>query len=245
MDFCHSFCNAYFEVTGDYKAIPVLNWYLVYRAMVRAKVASLRYSQTESNAPDHAEAEADVETLVTLAKQLSDAGNSQPCLWITSGVSGSGKTTGSEQIVQQNGAIRVRADVERKRLAGLKPADRLTHNDEGTEMLYSDEMNSRTYQRLAELAEQMIRGGTSVIVDATFLIKRQRNAFADLAHRLEAPFHILVFQADPEVLRQRITNRMAENKDASDADLAVLESQLKNQRHLDANEWKFATLYDS
>jgi len=245
IDFCHSFCNAYFEATGDYEAIPVLNWYLVYRAMVRAKVASLRFAQTESNSLDHAKAEADVETLVTLAKQLSDTSNVQPCLWITSGVSGSGKTTGSEQIVQQNGAIRIRADVERKRLAGLKPVDRLSHNNEGMRMLYSDEMNSRTYLRLAELAEHVIQAGTSVIVDAIFLVKLQRTVFADLAHRLQVPFHILAFRADPEVLRHRITNRMAENKDASDADLAVLESQLKNQQHLDADERKLATLYDT
>ena len=244
MDFCNSFCNSYFEVTGDYEAIPILNWYMVYRAMVRAKVAALRHAQTESNALDHAKAEADVESLVTLAKQMSGKGNGQTCLWITNGVSGSGKTTGSEQIMQQNGALRIRADVERKRLAGLKSDDHLTHNDDGIALLYSDEMNSRTYQRLAELAEQMIRGGTSVIVDATFLMKHQRTHFADLAHRLQAPFHIIVFQADPEVLRRRITSRLTENKDASDADLGVLESQLKHQQHLDADERKHATFYN-
>ena len=243
MDFCHSFCNAYFEVTGDYESIPILNWYLVYRALVRAKVATIRFAQTDSNALDHAKAEADVETLVTLAKQLSVAANNQPCLWITNGVSGSGKTTGSEKFVQQFGAIRVRADVERKRLAGLKPADRSNHDDEGIGMLYSNEMNARTYQRLAELAEQMIRGGTSVVVDATFLMKSQRTLFRNLAYRLKAPYQILAFQADPEVLRQRIVNRMTENKDASDADVAVLESQLQYQERLDADEWKLATVF--
>ena len=245
MDFCHSFCNAYFEVTGDYEAVHVLNWYLVYRAMVRAKVAALRYAQEESNPLAQAKADTDAKTLVTLAQRLSIVVNAHRCLWITCGVSGSGKTTGSEQIVQQQGALRVRADVERKRLAGLKSDDRLTRIDKGLELLYSDEMNSRTYQRLAELAEQLIRGGSGVIVDATFLMKSQRTFFRDLAHQLQVPFHILVFQAAPEILRRRITNRLAENKDASDADLEVLESQLKHQQHLDADEWKFAILYGS
>lgn len=238
MDFCHSFINAYLEATGDYGSIPVLQWYLVYRAMVRAKVAAIRFSQTESNPFAHSEAEDDIATLLSLAQRLSVAGKARSRLWITHGVSGSGKTTGSEQVVQRHGAIRIRADVERKRLVGLEPNDRFSKGDERHASLYTDEMTTRTYQRLVELAEEIIQAGTSVIVDATFLLKGQRCLFRDLAGRLQVPFHILAFHAEPATLRQRIADRIAEHQDASDADLAILDSQLERQHLLDDDELK-------
>ena len=46
-----------------------------------------------------------------------------PFLAITHGLSGSGKTFGSQVVVEQIGAIRLRSDIERKRLAGLGPLD--------------------------------------------------------------------------------------------------------------------------
>ncbi|HUP79649.1 MAG TPA: AAA family ATPase [Pirellula sp.] len=237
-DFYHSFINAYFEATGDYGSIPVLQWYLVYRAMVRAKVAAIRLSQTASNPHAHSQAEVDVASLVSLAQRLTEADKVRPSLWITHGVSGSGKTTGSEQLVQRHGAIRIRADVERKRLIGLKPNDRFAQGDERVVFLYTDEMTTRTYQRLAELVEEIIRGGRSVIVDASFLMKSQRLLFRELADKLQLPFHILAFHAEPETLRQRVADRMVANQDASDADLAVLESQLQRQQPLDEDELK-------
>ena len=237
-DYYHSFINAYFEATGDYGSIPVLQWYLVYRAMVRAKVAAVRFSQTESNPHAHSQAEVDVATLVSLAQRLTEADKARPSLCITHGVSGSGKTTGSEQVVQRHGAIRICADVERKRLVGLKPNDRFSKGDERVASLYTDEMKTRTYQRLAELAEELIQAGTSVVVDATFLVKGQRLLFRDLADRLKVPFHILAFNAEPETLRQRVVDRSLANQDASDADLAVLESQVQRQQPLDEDELK-------
>jgi predicted kinase len=76
-------------------------------------------------------------------------------------------------------------------------------------------------------------------VDATCLLKWQREIFKDLAQRLQVPFRILAFHADPHILRHRILQRKAENNDASDADLDVLDSQMKNQQHLEADEMEF------
>ena len=52
------FLNAYLEITGDYAAVRLLPYYLVYRAMVRAKVACIRSHQTgitasQREAADH------------------------------------------------------------------------------------------------------------------------------------------------------------------------------------------------
>jgi aminoglycoside phosphotransferase family enzyme len=40
----HRFVNAYLEFGGDYDGVPVLDYYLVHRALVRAKVHGLRSS---------------------------------------------------------------------------------------------------------------------------------------------------------------------------------------------------------
>jgi predicted kinase len=64
-----------------------------------------------------------------------------------------------------------------------------------------------------------------VIVDAAFLRRDERAAFAALAAELGCPFRILACEAPPEVLRERIRARQARGDDASEATLDVLERQ--------------------
>ncbi len=192
--------------------------------MVRAKVAALRALQLRSADTAHAVAIADIQQHLGLASQLISRSGCQRALWITHGVSGSGKTTGSEHIVQTYGAFRLRADVERKR---NKPAD--------TD-LYTAEMTHANYERLYQLAEQLLRSGMGVIVDATFLNKSLRCLFRELADRMQVPFHILHFEADEATLQARIAQRTREGLDASEADSDVLRRQLESQEPLDSDE---------
>jgi predicted kinase len=158
---------------------------------------------------------------------------SSPKLWITHGLSGSGKTTGSEAWVAAFGAIRIRSDVERKRLLGLDARERAAaeHYDSAT--------STTTYQRLQSLARAILSAGYPVIVDATFLRENDRRDFRSLADQEGVPFEILHFTADEGELRDRITQRAAAQADASDADLAVLRTQLATQQPLTAQEQPF------
>ena len=230
LDLSRSFLNAYLERSGDYSAVQIVRWYLVFRAMVRAKVAGLRASQLDVTGSEYAIRLDDVQQHLRLAWQFASSRQRQPKLWITHGVSGSGKTTGSEQIVQQHGAYRVRADVERKRI------------DPGVADWYSTEMTEKTYGRLALLAEQLLRSGESVVVDATFLKKSQRSMFRQLAQHLNTPFAILHFEADQATLQTRIDQRSQQRLDASDADIGVLAQQLSSQEPLDEEELNYTTL---
>ncbi len=247
-DFCHSFINAYLEATGDYGAVNVLQWYLVYRAMVRAKVAALRSAQLPAGSEEHVAAELELNNLLVLANLLAAEPRASAELWITHGVSGSGKTSGSEQVVQRHGGVRLRADVERKRLVAMQSIasgrviPKASALDRGTsESLYSAEMTEATYQRLAELAEALLRSGVSVIVDATCLKRAQRDLFHDVAKRLKVRFRILVFHADYAVLRERILARMRAGLDASDANPDVLDLQLAHMEPLGAEELAFVS----
>lgn len=231
------FLNAWLEATGDYEGVALLRYYAVYRALVRAKVAALRAEQ--GCLASHAEESA----CLQLAEQLASLPSStlpftlhpSPFLWITHGLSGSGKTTLSQQLLEKHGLIRLRSDVERKRLAGL---DACARGGEASG-LYSESFGLRTYQYLVERAEDLLASGWSVIVDAAFLQRWERDRFRELAKRTGADFRILDIPTDPAVLRERVRLRQAEGSDASDAGLSVLERQLATALPLDADELSY------
>ena len=224
------FLNAWLERSGDYAGLRLLPWYVSYRAMVRAKIAAIRASQVDGEARTQSVAEC----ARYLALAAAQARPTAPALLIASGVSGSGKSSQSQPLVEQCGVIRVRADVERKRLFGLD-AEVASGSALGGG-LYSAEATARTYARLAELARAVVAAGYPVLVDATFLKRAQRRSLAELAEALGVPFVILAFDAPSEVLRERVRRRAEAGKDASEADVAVLDAQLRAREPFEEEE---------
>ncbi|QDV26498.1 bifunctional aminoglycoside phosphotransferase/ATP-binding protein [Aureliella helgolandensis] len=235
LELCRSFINAYLEQTGDYASLTSLRWYLVYRALVRAKVAALRADQAGQSESDRQRAREDCAQHIDLAHRFSV--REEPCLWITHGFSGSGKTTQSEILVQRRDAIRVRSDVERKRYSGLERNER---PDQKTQQeLYCESATHATYERLRQLAIGILRAGYSVVVDATFLKRNDRQLFKSTADSEGVRFAILDCHADEQTLRQRVADRVAKNNDASDANIRVLEEQLASHDPLSERELKY------
>jgi uncharacterized protein len=223
------FLNTYLENTGDYAGIGVLRFYQVYRALVRAKIDAIRADQVGIDKEQQAEAEKDFFDYLQLA--LNYVRPAKPQLIIMRGMSASGKSTVSQSLLDQLGAIRIRSDVERKRLFGLKPED--SGKSAVGEGIYTAEATYRTYRRLTELAAQIIDVGHSVIVDAAFLHYQERVAFRKLADTRQIAFVILECVADVETLRQRIVQR---KNDVSDADLKVLDMQCSEWQPLGEDE---------
>lgn len=227
-DLAMRFLNAWLEASGDYEGVALLRYYAVYRALVRAKVAALRAGQPGSSAIIRAE----LHSCLLLAEQLTQ--NMPTQLWITHGLSGSGKTTVSQSLLQDYGMIRLRSDVERKRLAGL---DALAHSGAGIgQGLYTQQASRSTYEHLSRLAEGLLKTGWPVIVDAAFLERWQREQLREPAFRLGVPFRIVDIQANPVTLRERVSLRAARGKDASEAGLRVLQHQMATAQPLDAGE---------
>jgi predicted kinase len=156
---------------------------------------------------------------------------------------GSGKTFATQQVVEATGAIRLRSDVERKRLSGLSPLERST--DRSDLNLYTPDMTQRTYAHLAQQAARVIEAGFTVVIDATFLKRAQRDAFRHLAAQLNVPCTILEFRAHEETLRRRVARRSAQADDASEANLAVLHGQLATLEPLTAEEQAAALTIDT
>lgn len=212
MDFCARgrpglgwrFFSAWLEQTGEHDALPALAFSVVQRALVRAQVEHMRQ-------PGGGGA-------LTYARTALDwTRRPPPSLTITHGLPGSGKSHASKRLLQEQGAIRLRSDVERKRLSGLGALD--DSHARGMD-LYTAEATQRTYARLFALARTALQSGVSVILDAAFLRRAERQQALALARSLDVRFSILACEAPLPVLRQRI---LARRGDASEAGLAVLE----------------------
>ena len=218
-DLAFRFLNAYLEQTGDYAGLSVLSFYMAYRAMVRAKVCALRASQAvKSDDVRQREMTACRSYLALAAECLT---RHRPVLMITHGLPGSGKSTFAKAALEKYQAIRIRSDVERKRLSGLLPLDdsrAILGND-----LYSADMTWRTYNHLHELARQILSAGYSVIVDAAFLKQDERAQFYQLALNMSVPFAIISMKATTPTLKSRVMLRRNSANDASEADVGVLE----------------------
>jgi aminoglycoside phosphotransferase family enzyme/predicted kinase len=235
------FLDRYLQATGDYAGMPVMRFYMVYRALVRAKVAAIRAGQEGLAVAARNEARAKCREYLSLATALSRAGH--PALVATHGVSGSGKTFVASRLVERLGAIRVRSDVERKRLHGLA-AEARTSCAFGNG-LYGPASTEATYRRLEDVARVVLQSGWPVIVDAASLRRTERDRFRALAGALGVPFVIASCTAPPEVLRERVVARERQGRDASEAGLDVLERQLTSQEPIAADEQADTVVFDS
>ena len=226
----HRLVNGYLQAFGDYEGVRLLRYYLIYRALVRAKVALMRAAQLPAE-PAQRERAAALRYLA-LAHQFSVAGGAV-CM-ITHGYSGSGKTTLSQGLLEACGAIRVRADVERKRLAGLG-ALASSHSPVGGG-IYSDEMSHATYAQLLEAGRAVLESGWPVILDATYLQRAQRDGARRMAAACSAPLVVLDYVADATTLAERVRLRARRGGDASEADAQVLAAQMQLAQPLQADE---------
>lgn len=226
------FLNRYLELTGDYAGLVTLRFYTVYRASVRAKVHALRAQQSGSGSEQAFAARAECRGYIALAARL--ARRRSRAVIITHGLSGSGKTTHTQSLLELAGAVRIRSDVERKRLQGLEAPER-TRSAVGRGA-YAAEMTALTYRRLLTLTQVITEAGYPVIVDATFLERAHRDDFRRVADTLGVPFVIVDFVTAQDTLRERIHERQTRRDDASEADIAVLEHQLKTQEPLQQDE---------
>ena len=216
------FLNGYLEATGDYAGLATLRFYAVYRALVRAKVALIRRGQPGTAATEREIEEQACARYLAVAENLTQ--RSPRRMVLTCGVTGSGKTTISQHLLELLGAVRVRSDIERKRLAGIAATD---HRHIGIDAgVYDATTTRRTYEQLTRAATGIIDAGFPAIVDATFLHRADRRMFRALAERLDARLTIVVCEAATETLRARVASRAQHGTDASDATLEVLAHQL-------------------
>lgn len=211
--------NDYLEHSGDYGALAVLPYYRVQRALVRCKVALQR---ALPDAPGRIAARAQAGRYLAFAHGC--AGPGAPAVLITHGLSGSGKSWLSDALVEPLAAVRLRSDVERKRLRPKDvPIAGMALPEQG---VYDRPGIAATYRQLARFTRIGLVAGFPMLVDATFLERARRLVFRRLAQRCHTPFVLLLVHAPAPLLAVRLMARARSGADPSDADLAVLASQL-------------------
>jgi len=241
--------SGWIEAADDHAAVALMPAYEVARAVVRATVAAIRAGQQglppgaggrglppgagAQGLPPDDPSRAETARYLALAARISCP--ERPALFATSGVSGSGKTTLASLLVGAAGAVRVRSDVERKRLAGMAATERPA-DDAAARALYSPAMTRRVYERLAQLAGTMLGGGSSVVIDAACTLRWQRETLARAARAAGAPLVWLDRQVPAAERVARVAAREAGGRDASDASVAIVRDQLAAREPLTAAE---------
>ena len=239
--FSNRLLNGYLQHIGDYEGLILLPYYLVYRALVRAKVALLRREQVSLESQDYVESTAEYQQYIRFAFKHME--KEPPVLLITHGLSGSGKSTLSQLLNQAKGIIQIRSDIERKRLNSMNVSEH--HPCEVNTEMYSSQQTEKTYQRLAQLAGFVVKAGFSVVLDATFHKEKHRDRIRQLADTLLLPFLILRCVAPNPILEQRVQARNKTGQDPSDATLQVLKAQYDEAMPLRNDEQTLSLTIDT
>lgn len=239
-DLAFCFLNDYLQLTGDYAALKLLRFYLVYRAMVRAKVNAIRACQSDGNDSHRAAIDA-YHAYLALANDFTRP--SPPRLFLMHGVSGSGKSWLSERMLKRLPAIRIRSDVERKRL--FAPSSPQPDADALGQGLYTTDVTLKTYARLLRLAKDILESGFNVIVDAAFLQREQRRPFFELAEKVSLPITLIDTVADQATLDRRLLTRTRRQDNVSDAGHRVLHHQMQNLEPLTEAELNYTYRIDT
>jgi predicted kinase len=222
-DLAWTLLNRYLEITGDYDGMRLYALYHVYHCMIRPKVAAIRAGERDADKDRHA----DLDTMQHYCDVARDTiERPSPALIVMHGLSGCGKTWVSSRLAAGLGAVRMRSDIERKRLGGL---DELAATDSAPGAgLYSAAMSRVTYAKLIETADALLEAGQRVVLDATFLRKEDRIKARSVAEARGLPSVIVAVEADDDWLEARVRERELIGKDASEGDADVLEHQRKH-----------------
>ncbi len=220
--------KAYFARQPNALDEELLRFYKVYRAVVRGKVEGFAARNVE-DVSEREKAVGRARDYFGLAEYYINYFQKPFNPLVFMGLSGSGKSTIARDFSPN--AVILRSDVIRKQITGLrKGAHAYSSFGEG---IYTPDLTSRIYRLMLDAAIDHGAKGKKVVVDATYLKANQRRDFYEtcIAKGLN-PFFINCF-AREDVLKDRIRKRMETGTDASDADIGILEHQL---RHLEEPE---------
>ncbi len=204
--------------TRDEALLDLLPFYQCHRAAVRGKVASLKSREPEISASEQTHARLHAQHAFRLAARYA-RGKRAPALLIVCGRIGTGKSTVAQLLSDHTGFVVFNSDLIRKRLAGIAPTHRRTAPYRGG--IYAEEVTRQTYARLRAHAQEQLRAGRGVIIDATCQNRTDRRAFLELGGRLQVPVLFVECRAGVEEVKRRLRAREHQAEAVSDATWAI------------------------
>jgi uncharacterized protein len=213
-EFSDVFLDEYIKATGDREVLRPLDFYKIYRAVVRGKVESLKMIDRDIPAADRDNAKEKARRYFRLARGYVIRHWLPKSLFITCGLMGSGKSATASALAFELGMEITASDAVRKELAKSPPEKRSL--DAYGAGIYSTAFNEATYRELLSRTEKALKSGRSIIVDATFRRNEDRARFASLAARYAAFFCILHTSCPDKLTRERLYSRIRKAGELSD-----------------------------
>jgi uncharacterized protein len=215
-DLSRHFATQMASALNDDGMLRLMDFYKCYRAYVRGKVESL-HSVAHAAPEEERQASAErARRYFRLALRYAVAG-SHPLALIVMGRIASGKSTLAHALGAELGWKVYSSDYLRKKLAGFPLYER--SSAAARKRLYSAAMTGQTYDRLLTTAEAELQKGHSVILDATFARRAQRELLVVRFGKCGITWRFLEVRASNSAVKQRLRAREAKPDEVSDARL--------------------------
>jgi aminoglycoside phosphotransferase family enzyme/predicted kinase len=219
------FLRMYARETDDFDLYGVVDYFVSYRAAVRAKVAALVADDAGIETERREAAAGSARRHLNLAARAL-APKRRGALVLLCGIVGTGKSSVAELVCDETQGVAIASDRVRKRLAGLAPSARAASTWGGG--IYTPEWTKRVYDALLERADPVLASGRVAVLDATFATRSMREAAWSWARARGArAFLIETTCSAPEVLR-RLALRERAGRDPSDAGPSLYERSARS-----------------
>jgi len=208
--------NGYFNLIADKWGPFLLNFYACYRATVRSKVHG--FTAGDDRVPESQREKSRQLSVryLELANRLIQTYQG-PSLVLTMGLSGTGKTMVAKKLEALSGIRVLHSDVIRKDLFQGSRA----HPGQWNDGMYRLENKMRVYEKMFEEAENSLKNGDSICLDASFLEPLQRKMAIQSASRQKVPLIVLLCQCDEAEVQEHLRKRKEAGEDLSDADFSI------------------------
>ena len=226
--------NRYLQLTNDYQGLAIFPYYLNYRAMVRAKI-NLFQSIHAHDAEEKASTFNNYQRYLNLASRFTQ--KHQPKVILLHGLSGSGKSTVANDLVEQFGFIQLSSDYARKKLAGVDEHAQL--NQSWLNGYYHPDFTIKIYEYLLATLNICVDAGYSVVVDATFGLKQQRELFLSYLQEQNIDWRFVHCVADDDISEKYLVARKTANDQISEAGTDIRKMQQQTFEALTAAENQF------
>jgi predicted kinase len=154
----------------------------------------------------------------------------RPCFIVVSGLPGTGKSHFCGKLKEKLSFLTLRSDALRKTLFPLPS--------------YTHQESSRLFQAVHLLIARLLRKGIPLVLDATNLSERYRERLYSIAEHVDARLILVRVEAPPEVVHERLKNRLEDLEAKSDADWAVYQKMKPSVQKIQRNHYVVDTSKD-
>jgi hypothetical protein len=205
--------DGYAEAADDTLVPALVPFHACHRAIVRGKVDALAAGDAAIDEDARGRAAERARRLFALAGRFAWR-SGDPVVIACAGLSGTGKTAVAETIGEATGFAVVSSDVARRDPAGAAPR-------------YDPASRHAVYDRLRAEIERALGARDSIVVDATFLARPERDRLARVVQGYGRRHVFVVCEADEDVVHRRLDARDASS--VSDARWDVYLAQRREQ----------------